>query len=87
MDSGSSPQPCDEDYRGHEPFSEPETRAIQSMVENLPNLKVAINLHAWGNLFIHPFNYDAVPGNMDLQQNHPGAFAFYQEVWQNRGVP
>lgn len=48
---------CDEDYRGPYALSEPETQAIDSFVTRWSNIKVAINLHAFGNLFIVPFNY------------------------------
>jgi len=44
---GSSTKPCDEDYRGKAPFSEPETKAIKNFVEKYQSqLKVVINLHA-----------------------------------------
>jgi carboxypeptidase T len=58
-DSGSSPNECAEDYRGASAFSEPETQAVKSVVEaNHESLKIAVNFHCFGNLFIHPFNYD-----------------------------
>lgn len=38
--------PCDEIYRGKEPFSEPETRAIRDFVNARPHIKVAFNLHS-----------------------------------------
>lgn len=49
---------CAEDYRGPAPFSEPETAAIRDFLSSWSNIKVAINLHAYGNLFIFPFNFD-----------------------------
>jgi carboxypeptidase T len=49
---------CSEMYRGPFPFSEPETAAIRDFVGNWTNIKVAINLHAYGNLYITPFNFD-----------------------------
>ena len=50
---------CDDTYRGPTPFSEPETQAIKNFISKTwTNIKVAINLHAYGNLFIHPFNFD-----------------------------
>jgi len=50
---------------------------VRDFVEEHPNLRVAINFHAWGNLLIHPFNYDPGQANADLKDNHPGAAAFY----------
>jgi carboxypeptidase T len=87
LDTGSSGDPCAEDYRGPEPFSEPETRAMRDFVADHPGLRIAINFHAWGNLLIHPFNYDPGQENGDLTKNHPGAASFYNDVWSNRGVP
>lgn len=55
--NGSSDNPCEEDYRGPAPFSEKETSAMRDFVGSLPLLKIALNFHAWGNLFVTPFNY------------------------------
>lgn len=49
---------CSEMYRGPAPFSEPETAVIRDFVDKWNNIKIAINFHAFGNLFIIPFNYD-----------------------------
>ena len=57
--TGSSNRECEEDYHGPAPFSEPETQAVRDFVEGHPQLKIAINFHAWGNLFITPFNYSS----------------------------
>ena len=57
-DIGSSSKPCEEDFRGKEPFSEPETRNIKNFIEKHNNeIKIVINYHTWGNLVIIPFNY------------------------------
>lgn len=56
-DTGSSGLPCEEDYRGKSAFSEPETQGIRDFVVAHPNLKIALNFHAWGNLLVVPFNY------------------------------
>lgn len=58
-DIGSTSRQCEEDYRGVSPFSEPETLAVKNfMTSKNKNIKIAINFHTWGNLFIIPFNYD-----------------------------
>ena len=54
---GSSNNPCEEDYRGTQPFSEPETLSIKNFIENHKEIKIAINYHSYGNLIITPFNY------------------------------
>ena len=59
-DKGSSGEQniCSDDYRGPHAFSEPETAAMRDFVGNWTNIKIAINFHCYGNLFITPFNYD-----------------------------
>lgn len=49
---------CADDYRGPYAFSEPETAAMRDFVGNWTNIKIAINFHSYGNLFISPFNFD-----------------------------
>ena len=57
---GSSINPCADDYRGKEPFSEPATKQMKTFIEDTvegQSIKIALNFHAYGNLLIHPFNY------------------------------
>ena len=58
-DQGSSPDPCNQTYRGPSSFSEPETRAIRDFVLEHDFL-AAFNYHSYGNLLIHPYGY--IPG-------------------------
>ena len=85
--SGSSNVECEEDYRGPNAFSEPETQAVRDFVVSHSLLKIAINFHAWGNLFITPFNYSNDRDASELKNNFPGAAAFYDDIWENGGVP
>jgi carboxypeptidase T len=58
--NGSSTDPCSEIYRGPFAFSEPETRAIKNLIdEKHSDIKVALNFHAFGNIFLHPFSTDS----------------------------
>jgi Zinc carboxypeptidase len=50
---GSSPEPADETYRGPSPASEPETRAMQSLI-NLVRPKFQSNLHSFGEWLLYP---------------------------------
>ncbi len=53
---------CSQTFRGNLAFSEPETKAIRNLVDNNPNIVSAMNFHAFGNMWIHPFNYMHEPG-------------------------
>lgn len=54
---GSSPDPCAENYRGEEPFSEPETRAIRDfLISHKEEIKFVYNFHSYGNMYLWPFN-------------------------------
>ena len=55
---GSSPNICDDQYRGPFAFSEPETQAIRNFISNNTNILVVINLFAYGNSFNIPFSFD-----------------------------
>ncbi|GLD97170.1 hypothetical protein PINS_up005853 [Pythium insidiosum] len=66
---GSSTEPCQEDYRGPQPFSEPETVAIKRFVEQhvvaptnsstnarlTTDLATSLNYHSFGRYFNIPF--------------------------------
>jgi len=58
--AGSSSSTSNESYRGPSAFSEPETQAIKWLCE-AKNFKIAINNHNYGNIFLYPFGYTAVP--------------------------
>lgn len=55
-DAGSSPDPYWETYRGEEPFSEPETRAIRDFCI-AHRFRAALNYHSFGNKLIYPWGY------------------------------
>ena len=55
---GSSGNPCSEMYRGSEPFSEPETRAISSFLLQLKGrIKLYLTFHSYGQLWLTPWGY------------------------------
>lgn len=57
-DSGSSPNPESDAYRGTEPFSEPETQAVRYFCEQ-HQFKLALNYHTFSDLLIYPWGYEA----------------------------
>jgi len=76
---------CSDDYRGPSSFSEPETRAVRNFLANWPNIKFAVNFHAYDNTLVHPFNFDA--NSSFLENNFPDAAAFYQDLIAKGGAP
>jgi len=56
-DSGSSPVPRDETYRGPGPFSEPESQAVRSfLLENPP--VGSISYHNFSQMILYPWGYE-----------------------------
>jgi len=54
--SGSSPNPPDEDYRGPSAFSEPELAGYRDFV-NTRQIKTYINFHSYQNAMLYPWGY------------------------------
>ncbi|CAI2361999.1 unnamed protein product [Moneuplotes crassus] len=82
---GSSPNKCQGDYRGEMPFSEPETQAVRDFITSSQhNVKIAINFHTWGNLFIIPFNFDN-ESNKDMI--HKPIYAIYEDIRDQGNLP
>ncbi len=77
--TGSSPNPSANTYRGPSPFSEPETQNIKWLAEE-KEFVIALNYHSFGNLLVHPWGYTANPtadtdiytglSNLFTHQNH-----------------
>lgn len=65
--------PCSVIYAGPYPFSEPETIAMKSYLQyKIPDLKVYISLHSYGQFWLAPWGYTAAKPNNFLEQvnNH-----------------
>jgi hypothetical protein len=54
--TGSSPTPSNETYRGIAPFSEPETQAQRDFISTR-HFKVIANYHSAAGLFLYPWGY------------------------------
>lgn len=54
--TGSSPTPSSDTYRGTGPFSEPETQAIRNLCTEIPFTK-ALNYHSYSNLLLSSWGY------------------------------
>lgn len=55
--SGSSPNPPAQTYRGTAPFSEPETQLQKELAETF-NFTLALNNHTFSDLLIYPWGYE-----------------------------
>ena len=74
---GSSGNPCAEDYRGTEPFSETETQTIRNLVNARPNIVTGVNMHTYGNAWIYPFNFVSDAQNVELRKVKPKFYRFF----------
>jgi len=54
--SGSSPDPCSNTYRGPSAFSEPESQAVRDLAM-LKNYGTHFNMHSYGNYYLYPWGY------------------------------
>lgn len=75
--NGSSPDPCDETYRGSAAFSEPAIDAVRNFCEN-HEFKFAINYHTYANLLLYPWGYTSDPCPDD-----PAFYAFSEIMTQD----
>lgn len=60
--TGSSPDPNSEVYRGEAPFSEPENQALRFLCQKY-HFGTALNYHSFGNYLIFPFSYNDQPAD------------------------
>lgn len=67
-DTGSSPDPNSDTYRGTTAFSEPETRIMKYFCED-HDFRIALNYHSYSNLFLYAWGYTPDPCPDDLLFN------------------
>ena len=82
---GSSGNPCDDTYRGKEPFSEPATRQIKNFLEKTEegrSVKIALNFHSFGNMLLYPFAYIHKELNSEilLEQSNEEIMDMFQDT-------
>lgn len=70
-DKGGSDKVGDPTYRGPAPSSEPETQALEQLIQSRPNLKGWLDLHGYGRLLLYP------------QSGRPQAYAELTEEMQS----
>lgn len=85
LPEGNSPDPCAEAYRGTHPFSEPETRAIRDFMRaHREEIKFAYNFHAYGNMYLWPYN-GMSPNN--IKERNPDVLSVFEEIWNESKFP
>lgn len=77
--TGSSPSPSSETYRGPSAFSEPETQAIRDFCEE-HEFSIAMNFHSYGRLLLIPWGY--MPQNTP---DHDTYMALAERMVANNG--
>ena len=78
---------CEDEFRGSAPFSEPETQAMRKIVDSYPNLVTALNLHCYGNLWIHPYNFLEKNEHLSMEKEQPVLFNLYQDFKKTAKFP
>ncbi len=66
--SGSSPTPSDDTYRGPSAFSEPEIQNIRDFSEE-HEFRIAINYHSYANMLLYPWGWTQEPCPDDVLFN------------------
>ena len=62
--SGSSPEPSDDTYRGPSAFSEPETASLRNFCDE-HEFRITLNYHSYGNYLLYPWGWSPVPCDHD----------------------
>ena len=78
---GTSSDSCTEIFKGPGAFSEPETRNVQWMIDNFPNLACLVDIHSYSELVLYPW------GDDDNQTTDPNQNFQNQAFDGARGVP
>ena len=78
---------CSDEYHGEKAFSEPETRAVKDMINEYPNIFSALNLHCYGNLWIHPYNFLEKNEKFSMETNQPALYKLYKDFIDTAKFP
>jgi hypothetical protein len=78
--SGSSPNPGDDTYRGPSAFSEPETMCIRDLIEE-HNFRIALNYHSYQNMLLYPWGWTDEPCDHDAVFNRHAAIMTLENAY------
>jgi hypothetical protein len=79
-DSGSSPSPTSETYRGTGPASEPEVAAMQAFID-ARGFQTAVSAHTYSDLWLWPWGYTAAGPANNAQYNEIGDLCMLEADW------
>lgn len=80
LEPGASADPSDETYHGTGPFSEPETRNVQWLVDAVPRTRWFIDIHSYSELILYNWGDDQ-------NQSTDPTMNFHNPAWDaKRGV-
>lgn len=86
-EGGGSDNPCHDDYRGPNPFSESETQAVRDFVQQNQNFRIAVNLHGYRNIWRAPFFVNELFSDQRVPHVTPVQRAIYEEFFnQNKNI-
>ena len=66
----TSSSPCSQEFHGKEPFSEPESKAIQTLFNDF-KIIMSLDVHSYGNLWIYPYASDENPKKIEAHSLYP----------------
>lgn len=78
-DNNSIVDPCEDDYPGPAPFSEPETQALRQLVLESEGISAHLDIHSYGQLVLGPWSYGTIPPTNCARVNRIG-LAYAQDV-------
>jgi hypothetical protein len=74
--TGSSPDPSSNTYRGPSAFSEPESQAARDFILSVQP-SIGFNCHTYSGVFINPYGYSGQPVDYEYYSEFAGDFAYY----------
>ncbi len=80
---GSSDRPASDIYRGPNPFSEPETKAVKKFIEENDNISVLLSFHSFSELILYPWGNTTAPLPSERDQRAYEIMAEEMAKWNN----
>ncbi|XP_064081518.1 carboxypeptidase B1-like [Macrobrachium nipponense] len=86
-ESGSSNSPCSSIYKGRQPFSEPESRALrEAMVAVKDRIHAYITIHSYGQYILYPWGYTTVRDRFNEPQLQKSGEGMARAIKNNDGT-